>query len=107
MSQIAILPCPFCGHHDVEICEVEPGRIAIDCPECECIGPFADSVEQAAELWNAPHLTLRQVLRHDALMTEQVLDREKMIEKLLADKYALMRTHEQSQGAGGSHVATG
>ncbi len=50
-----IMPCPFCRHDDVEICEVEPGRIAIDCPECECIGPFADSVDEAIAKWNAPH----------------------------------------------------
>lgn len=52
---IAILPCPFCDYADVEICEVEPGRVAIDCPDCECIGPFADSVEEAAAKWNRPH----------------------------------------------------
>ena len=71
-----ILPCPFCGFIDVEICEVEPGRIAIDCPECECIGPFADSVDEAAELWNIPTEKLRQVQRHDSIMTEQVLQLE-------------------------------
>lgn len=87
---IEILPCPFCGYRDVEICEVEPGRIAIDCPDCECIGPFADSVEEAAKLWNAPQLTLQRVLRHDALMTELVLRHERRIEQLLQDKYALM-----------------
>ena len=90
---IAILPCPFCSWSDVEVCEVEPGRVAIDCPECECIGPFADTPEKAAELWNAPQLKLRQSLQHDALMTEQVLRHERKIEKLLTDKYALMARH--------------
>ena len=95
---IEILPCPFCGYRYGKICEVEPGRIAIDCPDCECIGPFADSVEEAAEWWNTPHLTMRQVLRHDALMTEHVLSHEKKIEKLLADKYALMRSNAEITG---------
>lgn len=91
MSQIVILPCPFCTWHDVEVCEVEPGRIAIDCPECQAIGPFADTTEKAVDLWNAPQLRLRQVLQHDAIVTEQVQRHERKIEKLLADKYALMR----------------
>lgn len=52
---IEIKPCPFCDYADVEVCEVEPGRYAIDCPDCECIGPFSDSVEGAIEKWNAPH----------------------------------------------------
>lgn len=52
---IDIKPCPFCDHADVEICEVQPGTIAIDCPECECIGPFASTVEAAVEKWNRPH----------------------------------------------------
>lgn len=50
-----IMPCPFCDYTDVEFCEVEPGRFAIDCPECECIGPFADDIETAIQRWNAPH----------------------------------------------------
>lgn len=50
-----IFPCPFCDHDDVEINEIEPGRFAIDCPECECIGPFADTVWLAIDRWNRPH----------------------------------------------------
>jgi len=47
--------CPFCGHDDVEIDEIELGIIAICCPECLTIGPHQDgaqSVELAIEKWN-------------------------------------------------------
>jgi hypothetical protein len=46
--------CPFCDHDDVEVNEIEPGRFAIDCPECECIGPFCDSTDDAIRAWNTP-----------------------------------------------------
>jgi Lar family restriction alleviation protein len=49
---LTVNPCPFCGHVDVEFSEVEPGTIAVDCPECQCIGPFADSHDEAASKWN-------------------------------------------------------
>lgn len=47
--------CPFCGHEDVEVDEIEIGIIAICCPECLAIGPHQDgaqSVEVAIEKWN-------------------------------------------------------
>ena len=91
MNSPTILPCPFCNHEDVEIGEVEPGTIAVDCPECQCIGPFADTVDGAIVLWNRPTSDLRRLIRHDSLMTESVLAYEKRIEQLLADKYSLMR----------------
>ena len=50
-----ISPCPFCGHDDVEVDEIEIGIIAICCPECLTIGPHQDgaqSVELAIEKWN-------------------------------------------------------
>lgn len=49
---ITVQPCPFCGWHDVEIDEIEPGRFAVDCPECEAIGPFADTQLDAIDAWN-------------------------------------------------------
>ena len=49
------LSCPFCDEFDVEYCEVEPGTFAIDCPSCQCIGPFADTAEGAAIAWNRAH----------------------------------------------------
>ena len=51
----SINPCPFCGHDDVEVDEIEIGIIAICCPECLTIGPHQDgaqSVELAIEKWN-------------------------------------------------------
>jgi hypothetical protein len=47
--------CPFCDHTDVEIGEITPGQIAVDCPECGCIGPYGDTVDEAIRRWNAPH----------------------------------------------------
>ena len=44
--------CPFCGHEDVEIDEVDLGRFAVTCPECECIGPIFPSVMEANRAWN-------------------------------------------------------
>jgi Lar family restriction alleviation protein len=52
MTPPTILQCPFCGYDDVEIMEIQPGRWSIDCPDCECIGPFADSVDEAIANWN-------------------------------------------------------
>ena len=70
--------CPFCDHDDVEINEIEPGRYAIDCPECECIGPFADDVDTAIRLWNSP-LRAADKLRL-SVMTERVQELERQIE---------------------------
>lgn len=48
-----IKPCPFCGHDDVEVDEISPGRFAITCPECEAIGPASEvSVNAAVLHWN-------------------------------------------------------
>lgn len=52
---ITVMPCPFCDFDDVEISEIEPGRYAVDCPDCQAIGPFADDVEGAIRCWNIPH----------------------------------------------------
>jgi Lar family restriction alleviation protein len=51
----SIDPCPFCGHLDIEVDEIEIGIIAICCPECMAIGPHQDgaqSVELAIKKWN-------------------------------------------------------
>ena len=47
-----INPCPFCNYDDVEIDEVRPGEYAIDCPECECIGPIKPEIMEAIKCWN-------------------------------------------------------
>jgi hypothetical protein len=51
-SRSTPLACPFCDEFDVEYCEVEPGTFAIDCPSCQCIGPFSDTAEGAVIAWN-------------------------------------------------------
>lgn len=51
-----VMPCPFCGHDDVEIDEVDRGCFAVCCPECEAMGPVSRiCVENAIEGWNRPH----------------------------------------------------
>lgn len=55
VTNIKILPCAFCGWHDVEIDEIDVGIHAICCPECRTIGPHDDgehSVEDAVRKWN-------------------------------------------------------
>ena len=57
-----IAPCPFCGYDDVEIDEVDVLRIAVNCPECECIGPVSRiGVEEAIDAWNNAH-KIRELL---------------------------------------------
>lgn len=53
-----INPCPFCGIEDVEIDEVRPGEYAVDCPECECIGPIKPEVMEAISAWNKAPQTI-------------------------------------------------
>lgn len=49
---IHIDACPFCGFDDVEIDEVRIGEFAVDCPECEAIGPIKPSQMEAISYWN-------------------------------------------------------
>lgn len=65
---ITIHPCPFCGHDDVELDEVDLRCFAVCCPECEVIGPISrESVEDAIVKWNRPH---DQSLKLDRLVRE-------------------------------------
>lgn len=58
MSTIKLIPCPFCG--DTEDDEFRPTVqhkvtelvFVGSCPICLCEGPSADSVNEAAKLWN-------------------------------------------------------
>ncbi len=52
---IQILPCPFCGHEDVEIGEIGLGEFAVDCPECQAIGPITDNIMSAIHDFNRRH----------------------------------------------------
>ena len=53
MKEPTIYRCPFCGHEDVEIDEIDMGVFSVICPECETIGPASRvSVEDAILKWN-------------------------------------------------------
>lgn len=82
----AVNPCPFCNHADVEYSEVEPGTYAVDCPECQCIGPFADSTEEAAKLWNKAG---QQERTRAAVLTEMCQKHEREIERLRVNEQNL------------------
>ncbi len=49
---IHIKPCVFCGFDDVTIDEVRIGGYAVDCPECEAIGPIKPTTMEAISFWN-------------------------------------------------------
>lgn len=52
-SAITVNPCPFCGHDDVQMDEVDLECYAVVCPECEAMGPInRESIEAAIEQWN-------------------------------------------------------
>ena len=59
MSDLPVLPCPFCGDPDPAIDEVEMGIWTLVCNGCGCTGPIEDyngaqqSAPRAIELWNA------------------------------------------------------
>lgn len=82
VRMVTILPCPFCGFTDVQIGEPEPGRIAIDCPECQAIGPFGSSPDEAADLWNLPTTKLRQTEIRASIITEQIHALEDRLSKM-------------------------
>ena len=89
MTTIVVNDCPFCGWHDVEIDEIEPGRYAVDCPECECIGPFADTQLGAIDAWNLgsdPAAVLPLLVRCEAFIAGFEDDPDQQgIPQLLAD----------------------
>jgi hypothetical protein len=93
---IAVNPCPFCGHKYVEFCEVEPGTMAVDCPECQCIGPFADSPEEDVVKWNLVGDELRELRTRASVLAEMCQKHEREIEWL-----------RNSLGAGGERVRLG
>lgn len=49
---ITVNSCPFCGDDQVEIDEVRPGEYAVDCLECEAIGPIKPEIMEAIKAWN-------------------------------------------------------
>ena len=49
----SVKPCPFCGDDDPHIDEIEPGKYALVCQDCQTIGPASEVSQQGAILaWN-------------------------------------------------------
>lgn len=48
----ALLGCPFCGEHDLEIGHNIAGGYCVRCNECGAHGPIATSEERARKWWN-------------------------------------------------------
>lgn len=70
-----INPCPFCGNEDIEIDEVRIGEYAVDCPECECIGPIKPEIMSAITAWNgAPQSIVNRDLLAFAKQAADVLE---------------------------------
>ena len=46
--------CPFCGSDPDgnDLGEISPGKFAVSCPECECMGPIAPDPQTAIDAWN-------------------------------------------------------
>jgi len=45
------LPCPFCGSRRYSAQRLG-GPWSIECVECECLGPTANTIKGAKEAWN-------------------------------------------------------
>jgi len=55
MSEQTLLPCPFCGSKEIEVCEVGSGLAYVICrnKDCGCWPHNADKRELAIRLWNS------------------------------------------------------
>jgi Lar family restriction alleviation protein len=55
-SELKLLPCPFCGGHDIKIIEVDLAQCEIDycirCLDCETSNCLMDTKEECIRLWN-------------------------------------------------------
>jgi hypothetical protein len=90
IKNIVVMPCPFCDFDDPEVCEVEPGTFAIDCPNCQCIGPYADDIENAVRCWNIPH---DRDYKMDRLVQEAKVGDEKTSTYEISKANCLLQAH--------------
>lgn len=55
----ALKPCPFCGNIDLEYDSIDlNSRFYIICHGCATRGPEADTLKEAAKLWNSRYEVL-------------------------------------------------
>lgn len=66
-----LLPCPFCGGvAEVGFCKASDGTVAVECPECQALGPFRRVEAAAAHEWNtrlSPWISVEERLPEDGL----------------------------------------
>lgn len=68
MEALELKPCPFCGSgmegnvtdHPAGFAKDSSGHSAVNCCECDAVGPFRDSLERACAAWNTRTATALQ-----------------------------------------------
>ena len=56
MSELALVPCPFCGSTalGVEVADILSSWVT--CLKCEAMGPSGESRAEAIAFWNERHM---------------------------------------------------
>jgi len=52
MTDIELKPCPWCGDFDDLWLRETVSLFAFTCPTCQVIGPYGETPDEAAEIWN-------------------------------------------------------
>jgi hypothetical protein len=50
-NRSAVQACPFCGSSNADFFERDEQLWSVSCPDCGAIGPEANSINSANELW--------------------------------------------------------
>jgi hypothetical protein len=87
-----MLPCPFCGHADIDPHEWldDKGRSGPGCPKCDCMGGSVDAWQRRTGQSALDAMTAER----DALRDQLIL-RDGTIEVLEAQRNTLMDRHKE------------